>query len=142
MGSIAGRIEPNGPFINVTLMQTSQHVARVKAAKLPPAAPVTVRALVDTGASASAIDSNIVRQLGLNQTGRSLVHTPAGYVERDQFDASVFFGSQAGDVKSFTIGVVSTDLASEGFAAIIGWDILIRCVLTCDGPAGSFRLDY
>jgi hypothetical protein len=97
---------------------------------------------VDTGASASAIDDNIVRQLGLIQTGRSRVHTPAGYVERDQFDVTVFFGSQAGEVKSFTIGVISTDLASEGFAAILGWDILIQCVLTCDGPASSFRLDY
>jgi len=50
MGSINGRIEPKVPFLDVTLMQTSQHVARLKASRLPAASPVTVRALIDTGA--------------------------------------------------------------------------------------------
>jgi len=83
-----------------------------------------------------------VSQLSLIQTGRGLVHTPAGYVDRDEFDVSIFVGSQAGEVKNFTIGVISTDLASEGFGVLIGWNILIHCILNCDGPARSFRLDY
>jgi predicted aspartyl protease len=145
MRSITGRLDPRGPFINITVMPTNQHVARVRAAGRPVASPATVRALVDTGASCCALDRHVVSQLGLIQTGRTPIHSPttgAAYEERDQYDACIYFGSQPGEVKEFTVSVVATDLASEGFLAIIGWDVLKQCVLVCDGPNLSFRLDY
>ncbi len=142
MRSLTGRIEPKGPFLFVTAMQTTQYVERAKAAGITPTAPMNVRALVDTGASSSALDATVIQSLNLIQTGRTQVHTPSGYGERDQFDVSLFFGSVPGDVKSFTVSIISSDLASEGFLAILGWDILRHCILTCDGPKGTFRLDY
>ena len=145
MRIIRGRIEPQGPFINTTVMATSQHVARLKAARLPVPSPVTGRTLVDTGASCCALDNEIIARLGLNPTGRSKIHTATtgpGYEERDQYAASIFIGTMPGLVASYTLSVVGADLASEGFLVIIGWDLLNQCVLSCNGPARSFRIKY
>jgi hypothetical protein len=32
--------------------------------------------------------------------------------------------------------------SSEGFLALIGWDILLRCTLTCNGPTREYSLLY
>jgi hypothetical protein len=145
MRIIRGRIESQGPFVDATAMATSQHVARLKAAGRPVPAPVTVRTLVDTGASGCVLDFGIIARLGLIQTGRTKVHTSTtgpGYEERDQYDVSLFLGSLPGQVASFAVGVVGADLASEGFVAILGWDILFKCILTCNGPSKCFKLKY
>jgi hypothetical protein len=101
--------------------------------------------LVDTGASSSVLDSTVITRLGLIQTGRPLVHTPttgSNYEEREQYDVSFFLGSLPEDIASFTVGAIRSDLASEGFLAILGWDILRSCILTCHGPSRTFRLKY
>jgi hypothetical protein len=145
MRQIEGRIEAQGPFLMATAMASHQHVSLLKQANRPAPPPITIRGLIDTGASCSAIDSTIVVGLGLIQTGRSLLHTPttgSAYVERDQYDVSLLLGSQPGEVKSFTVGALRSDFVSEGFEAVIGWDILKYCVLTCHGPSMTFRLTY
>jgi hypothetical protein len=73
------------------------------------------------------------------------VHTPstgANYAHLDQYDASIFIGTVVPNVKSYDVGALSTHLASEGFLAIIGWDILGTCIFRCDGPQKSFSLAY
>jgi hypothetical protein len=37
---------------------------------------------------------------------------------------------------------IEADLASEGFLALIGRDILDHCIFTLNGPAGTFHLDF
>ncbi len=44
--------------------------------------------------------------------------------------------------KAFNVGVIESHLASEGFLALIGWDILSHCILTSDGPAKRFSLEF
>jgi hypothetical protein len=145
MRTISGRIEPRGPFIEATVMASPQHVDQLKALHLPVPSPAIVRALVDTGASSCVLDSGIISRLGLIQTGKTLVHTSTtgqNYEERDLYDASIFIGDSLQGFAMFTVGFVRSDLASEGFLAIIGWDILNRCILTCDGPSGTFTLTF
>jgi len=145
MRIIRGRIGPQGPFIDATAMASPQHVTGLKAANRAAPAPVTVRALVDTGASCCALDNEIIARLGLILTGRTKIHTSTtgpGYEERDQYAASLFLGTAPGLTASFTVSVVGADLASEGFLAIVGWDILNQCILSCNGPRKLFRLRY
>lgn len=145
MRSINGRIEPQGPFLDTTVMATPQHVARLKQARRPAPHPVSIRTLIDTGASGCVLDFGIVARLGLIQTGRTKIHTSTtgpGYEERDQFDANIFISTPDQGVASFVVSVVGADLASEGFLGIVGWDVLFKCVLICDGPAKSFRLEF
>jgi len=125
-------------------MTTPQYVAQLKKARRPVAGPIIVRTLVDTGASCCALDYGIITRLSLMQTGLAKIHTSTtglGCEERALYDVSIFIGTPD-EVASFTVSVVGADLASEGFLAIIGWDILKRCVLTCDGPQNVFRLDF
>jgi len=145
MGSISGRIERAGPFAHVTIMATPQHVSVLKARKLPVPQPVTVRTLVDTGAESCVLDFSVVKALCLLPTGRTFVHTMTTgneYAEREQYDASYFLSEAGVATTQFNVSALGADLASEGFLAIIGWDILLKCVLTCDGPARTFRLDF
>ena len=128
-------------------MASHPHVRRLKAAGLPPPPSKTIRALIDTGASSCALDFGIISALGLIPTGKTHVHTPstgAAYEERELYDASLFL-YPPGDTQAvayFTVPVIGAHLASEGFLALIGWDVLLKCVLLCDGPRRTFRLDF
>jgi hypothetical protein len=79
-------------------------------------------------------------------TGSVPIHTSTtgpNYELRDQYDASIFLvDPQDGTTKEFTVGIIGADLACEGFVAIIGWDLLSKCVFHCDGPAGKFSLSW
>ena len=145
MRSKSGRIEGRGAFIDMTAMAPHKLNEQLRKAGRPAPAPVAILALIDTGASASAVDLLIVSRLGLTPTGRALIHTSTSgseYEEREQYAASLYIGSLPGETAEYTVSVIGTSLASEGFMAIIGWDILSKCILVCDGPQKTFRLDY
>lgn len=145
MRSIVGRIERAGPFIDLTAMAPSKYVELLRKQRSPVPAPRTVRALLDTGATESALDFGLINHFGLTPTNRIKIHTPttgSEYEERDQYGISLYIGSQPGETAEYTISVIGAGLASEGFLAIIGWSVLERCVLLCDGPNKTFKLDY
>ena len=149
MRVIQGKIELSGPFIDVKVMATHFRVTTLKNMGASYPAPIEIRALIDTGASGSVLDPVIVSRLGLTLVGQISVHTPttgSEYETRNQFDASILIIDTTlppnQGTESFTVGVIESALASEGFLAIIGWDILKKCILTCDGPAGKFRLEF
>ena len=126
-------------------MATHQRVSSLKAAGLPFPQPQTIRALIDTGASCSVLDRTVSNALSLAPTSTILVHTPSSgsnYAVRDVLDVSLTIGASKPDPATFTLGVIASDLASEGFLALIGWDVLSQCVLTCDGPVGLFSLSF
>ena len=66
----------------------------------------------------------------------------AGSEPRDVFDASLVLGEGESDPLESTVEVIQCDFASRGFYALIGRDILCRCVLTYDGPANMFHLSW
>lgn len=140
-GSVEGKIEAAGPITNVKIMASSARVELLKARGLAYPEPVTVRALVDTGASSSAIDIHLVQEFGLVPTGSTLIHSPSGESRRDIYDISVAI-SPENNPRVYTIGVVATELARNGFFMLVGWDILSTCGLECDGPARKFTLRY
>jgi hypothetical protein len=144
-GTIRGRIESRGPFLDIMVMATHQRVMALKAAGRKPPSPITIRALLDTGASCSALDPLVAKGLGLDPAGRVQVHTPTtgtAYEWRNLYDATVVLGEGTSFVRTFTVGFLDTDLSSEGFLALVGWDILKACVFTCNGPTGTFTLKF
>lgn len=145
MGTLSGRIEPWGPMVHLKVMQSPQRVAALKAAGLPFAAPATVLALLDTGASGPAIDRFIAAALQLEYRGVASIHTPstgAGYDTRNEFDACFVLGETQSDPLVLTLSVIESDFASEGFYALVGRDVLGHCVLRYDGPNDTFTLDF
>ena len=119
-------------------MASPQLVTKLREAGLPWPQPVIVRALIDTGASGSVLDRSMIAQLGLISKGTTSIHTPStgsAYETREIFDASVILGPDAPRPLVLTVAFIESDLASEGFLALIGWDVLEHCILTCDGPS-------
>jgi hypothetical protein len=145
MPTIAGRIDAWGPMIMVRVGATARRVASLRKAGRPVPTPMDVLALLDTGASSSALDRHAIRQLDLESRGFVSIHTPstgAGYVDRDSFDALFTLGAGSPGEVQATCEVVEADFAHQGFFALIGRDVLSLCVLTYHGPSGRFTLDF
>lgn len=125
-------------------------VGRLKAltdAGQPAPAWSKIRALVDTGASCTCVDTQILLGLGLTPTGRTQVAVPGrAPEEHDQYDVGLVIPAAVqGDPQlSFpTIPVVATPLLSAlGFDALIGRDILEECLFAYNGSAKTFTLAY
>jgi hypothetical protein len=85
----------------------------------------------------------VVSGLGLEHRGVVNIHTPStgsAHVQLDQYDASLILGEGHPFPLVLTVPVVACDLTSQGFDALIGRDVLGRCQLHYDGPAGTFTL--
>lgn len=113
---------------------------------VPP--PQVIRALIDTGASISAVDLTVLNALGLQQTGEAEIHTPstAGVaVKTPTYDVKIaILAGRAGDLHfiSETVQVTGSDLTQFGFAALIGTDILKSCIFHYNGADGLFTIAY
>lgn len=142
---LSGNVGRHGPMIHIKVMQTPERVEARKKAGLGFATPITILGLIDTGASRCAIDRTIIAGLDLRKRGSMSIHTPStdgGYIQRNSYDVSIILGEGQPNPLVRNALVVEADLASQGFHALIGRDILSCCIFTFDGPAGMFRLEF
>ena len=109
--------------------------------------PVVGRALIDTGATDSCIDPAVTAELGLEPRARTRVHTASTADEPHRVtlvDMSIFLLPEQGDplalpaIPAMEIKI----LQSQGIHALIGQDVLARCVLVHDGPQQRFTLSW
>jgi len=99
-------------------------------------APISGPALVDTGASISAIDLSIIQRLNLHSIGVATIGTAGRPSRRNLYPARFtlpFFVADLGRV-------IGADLIPFQITAIIGRDILSRIILIYQGPANRFTL--
>jgi hypothetical protein len=145
MTTLTGSIQPWGPIINVKIMQSNQRARALKQAGLPFSSPQVVLGLIDTGASISAVDETVITSLDLAPRSPISIHTPStgpAYEKRITYEALVVLGETTRKPLSKTILVLGCELASQGFFALIGRDLLQYCRLVYDGPKNSFTLEY
>lgn len=113
----------------------------------PVPAPQYITALIDTGASISAIDPKAIAALGITPTGQADITTPSTQgtpVTADTYDVSVaILAGRSGDSHfiSDTIQVTASDLGGA-IEALIGTDILNKCIFTYNGADGCFTLSW
>lgn len=139
---------PTGPVVNAFIGVSHARAGALKAAQQVIPTPIAGRALVDTGASGTCVDPSILAALGLQPTGLVAVSTPSTGTTpamKDQFDVSIWVpaGPNQAQLTVANLPVVSSDLLiPQGLHALIGRDILSRCLLTYDGQNGFFSLAY
>lgn len=110
--------------------------------------PINIQGLIDTGASNTCVDPAVLTALGLTPTGSTMMNTPstgAQAVPVDTYDISlvVYAAQPHSPLIHHTIPVVCSELlASQGFHALIGRDILKSCLLMYDGQSGIFSLAF
>ena len=123
-------------------------LSAMQAAGQPWPNPVSVRGLVDTGASATVVDKAVLSQLGLTPTGMASVHTPStGTTPHQclQYDVGLVVpGNQQSDppLLQATLAVTESDFSMQGIQALIGRDLLRSCILVYNGATGLFSLAF
>jgi len=102
-------------------------------------------ALIDTGATRSCVDSQIVSSLGVSPIGIANLGTASGRSQHHLYPAKFDFPAMKFQVEFGS--VVGVDLSGQGVGntqiiALIGRDVLSRCILIYHGTKGSFSLAF
>jgi hypothetical protein len=118
--------------------------ALLLAAGQPIPAPVSARALVDSGTNVTCVASRILQQLGLAPAQQHQTQTVAGSLFVNLFDVS--FNVQNPNATQGPVLVLPQLRVMEMIQQIpdvevlIGLDVLQQCLLVLDGPHGHFAL--
>ena len=141
------QIGPNGPMLDAFVGPSEARRSALTAAgqAIPP--PMQIRALVDTGASGTCVDPSVPASLGLRVTGSaSMMTASTGSTPHtaDQYDVTLIIPGPGFPPLVFqTIPIACVELlASQGFHALIGRDILQKCVLHYNGTTQLFTLAF
>ncbi len=106
---------------------------------IPP--PVTGFALIDTGASRSAVDANVVSGLGVNPIGVTTVFTPQGSAQQELFPAKFSFPGTPLPEIHFS-SVLGSALQGQWIIALLGRDVPSSFILIYNGVGGYISLAY
>lgn len=136
-----------GPVIRVVIMPSNSRTEALNKAGKEIPAPQVIVALVDTGASVSAVDPTVLKSLQLTPTGSTAVHTPSsgskGHTS-DLYDVRmlIYENTDQPPLDFPTMQVLACDLAVQGIQALIGRDVLSKCLLVYNGKHGEFTLGF
>jgi len=134
-----------GPILpgEVTIPSALAKLLADEGQQIPP--PVSGFMLIDTGATRSCVDTEIVTKLGVKPIGIATLTTASGESKHNLYPAKlnfppmtfgVEFGSLVGvNLKQQTVG-------GHQIIALLGRDLLSRCLLVYNGLKGSFTLAF
>ncbi len=115
----------------------------------PVLADITVKALIDTGASITVIDSSLVRRLRLRDRGVCRVRGFDGNLHADpaareyfNFDISLAIPDHEGAslIRVGDLQSVGAPLNCEHYQILLGLDVLRHCVLTLRLAANQMEI--
>jgi hypothetical protein len=141
-------LSPGGPQINAAVLVSNAREQTLQQLGQPIPPPQMIRALIDTGASISAVEPSVLTALGLTPTGEMEIHTPSTGgvpVKTPTYDVRLaILSGRPGDTHfiSDTVQITASSLAVQGIQALIGRDILARCILFYNGADSMFTLSY
>lgn len=145
MARLIRPIDDRGPVVALRIGLTRPQAAERRRRGLAALSSLDVPALIDTGASTTAIDPYIVQALELISVARSTIHTPSGVSAEEYELYRVQLKFAEPEIPDFAAGlrvVGCSRLSANGYLMLLGRDVLDRGVFTYDGPAGTFTLDY
>ena len=103
------------------------------------AGPVTVEALIDTGATVTVVANQVIRQLGLSPVGTALVHTPSSSnVRCYKYLVRLVLPNGLG-LETVAIG---TPLRGQRIQCLVGRDVLRSAVFVYTGTTNTFTLSF
>lgn len=128
-------LQEGGPVVDafIGVSSLAGHAFRDRGIDVP--RPIKVRAMIDTGASSSAVKTGIPGRLGLNPIGKRKLQTPSSTnLECAEF-ALTF--SLPNDI-SVDVVAVEAPLEEQAIEALVGRDVLSEGVLVYVGYMGTF----
>ena len=148
MPQLTGPLLADGALIEVRIGLDRAEIQKLRFALRPVPQPKHLRALVDSGAEATCLDSTLIQSLGLAWSGPTQANVPAisGLVFASLYRAGITIlhgsGQSAMNFDVGDIAVCELALGSLGYDALIGRDILDQLRFTYDGPARTFALEW
>jgi hypothetical protein len=148
MTVLADSIAPNGALVRVLVGIGASQRQKLRTAFRPIPQAVSLDALLDIGAETTCYDSQAVRALGLEFDTIITLNAPAlggfGLVSIEKASLTIVHpsGNPADDLVIPGIGIIDLPLNTLGYQLLLGRDVLNRCRLVYDGPAGTFTLEY
>ena len=147
MPSLTITIPQDGPLVQMTIGVSPPRSSALRAAGAPVPQHVSGRGLLDTGASISAIERRVAQQLGLVATGYTLIHTPSTGMQphlaaRFDLSFSIVMDNQQVHALPTSLLVIESDFSSQGFAALIGRDVLRHALFLYHGQANMMSLAF
>jgi predicted aspartyl protease len=137
-------VQVQGPIVNLWVTISTARAGTLRKAGHRVPAGISLPALVDTGATSTVIDEATVQSLGLVETGFTQMHTTSTgstAVTCYQYDAYLAIL----DVQNFYIGdtpITAANLSNHAIRALIGRDVLSKCLLVYDGTLQQFTLAF
>jgi hypothetical protein len=95
--------------------------------------------LVDTGASGSAVDHEVIERLGLQPTGAIAIATPS-HDHHEVFTYDIDLLIEDNRVHIADVPVFATGLKKQGLHGLLGRDVLQHMLLVYNGYAGHLTL--
>jgi predicted aspartyl protease len=142
MPTLSGVIVPNfGPMVDLLIGMSHQRLQVLSSAGHAAPPLMRIRGIIDTGATCTCIDSEVIARLGLVATGSTLVHTTStgdSPIEYLQYDVDIVVDQAQKHVVRYTLPIVASPLSPQGFEALIGRDILDCTTLFYNGPEARF----
>ena len=135
-----GSLQREGARLNVEINPTKETTAALlKEGKALPQ-PIIGMALIDTGASVTAIDKDTLeKSFNIQPVGISEVATPAGKISQNIYPISLSFPGT--ELPNFApVFVVACELNTQGIVALIGRDILSHCLLVFNGKGAIISI--
>ena len=139
--------QDRGALLNMQLSISGPRIEALQANDAPVPDMMTVKGLVDTGASCTCIDPSVVESLDLSRIGTTNAVTPSTgskpqSVNQYEIGVLIYSSSQEQPMVVPIIGVIEMPLINQGFHAIIGRDILSQCLLVYDGRNQTYSFCY
>lgn len=148
MPFLSGAIDADGELVDVEFGVSARALEQLRARLSPIAQPCAVRALIDTGAEVTCLDTALVQTVGLPTRGFTAANIPAvgGLTFRSQYDAAFTILHLSGRARDHLVIsdplILDISLAGVGFQALVGRDVLARCRFLYEGISDRFELSY
>jgi predicted aspartyl protease len=139
MPRLRGRIDTDGAILNVRVsIEATEAISLAMTGKTEPK-PFSTTALIDTGASHTAVAPMVLNHLGAMPRGFTRVGVPGLHDSIIRlYDARIALGPE--DVPLFEVQVVALPPATPSVLVLLGRDILDRTTLLFDGRDKEFTI--
>ena len=130
-------LRESGPIIQVIVVPPQPVAEQLqKEGKQIPTIKAT--ALIDTGATATCINQDIVNALGLIAFDAQIVGTAGGDVLQSFYDVGIVLPINQPNIVS--VQSPCADLKNQPYQVLIGRDVLTKCTLFYNGADNSFTI--
>ena len=134
-------LAPNGPALPIEISIPDSYVDLLQIASIPIPSPLSGSALIDTGARFTAVDINVLQQLGIDPVSTIEVITPSGREIQGIYMVRIgFVGTSIPPFQPWW--VTGSQLQAFGHIALIGRDILNQSLMVYDGKHGMWTIAF